>query len=95
MDAATMTHGLLEWVRYEQWLVAVYPVLALHKINNVFVIQIELMSLESFVFDVYMRVTMYSLSDATLFLTVLLPVLAHICRWPPFICPSPTQHLRS
>lgn len=59
MDAATMTHGLLEWVRYEQWLVAVYPVLALHKINNAFVIQIELMSLESFVFGVHMRVTLY------------------------------------
>ena len=59
MDAATMTHGLLEWVRHAQWLVVVYTVLALHKINNGFVIQIELMRLECSVFAVYMRVTMY------------------------------------
>lgn len=31
MDAATMTHGLMEWVR-RQWVAAVYTVLDLYQI---------------------------------------------------------------
>lgn len=75
MDAATMTHGLMEWVR-RQWVAVVYTVLDLYQIYKCFVTWIGVMPLESPVVEVHMRVCL--LCDASA-VSDCMPVCPRIC----------------